>query len=196
MFKKLRFQMIANNSWNIYGAVRFFGAAKAKWIKPILGRELQIPKIEYHQTPGEGNDNNHQLVLAEDEEGYRNQAQITSEASVGRLRRRLRGSPASGVLRGGYWPARGVQPVGSVSEQAFDSQSRGILEKVTRAQTTLKNVRLYDVLDSLVPDSAQARLICPDLTAIHQQRTILAASIPLVALRVSTTNLALLTMPA
>jgi hypothetical protein len=76
------------------------------------------------------------------------------------------------------------------------AKAAGILEKVTRAQTTLKNVRLYDVLDSLVPDSAQARLICPDLTAIHQQRTILAASIPLVALRVSTTNLALLTMPA
>jgi len=34
--------------------VRFFGAAKAKWIKPILGRELQIPKIEHHQNAGEG----------------------------------------------------------------------------------------------------------------------------------------------
>jgi DNA polymerase III subunit alpha len=67
---------------NIYGAVHFFDAAKEKGIKPILGCELYISKNEDHRAPGEGDDNNHLLVLAQDEEGYRNLIRITSEASL------------------------------------------------------------------------------------------------------------------
>jgi DNA polymerase-3 subunit alpha len=67
---------------NIYGAVHFFDAAKAKGIKPILGCELYICKHEDHRAPGEGDENNHLLVLAENDEGYRNLVRITSEASL------------------------------------------------------------------------------------------------------------------
>jgi DNA polymerase III subunit alpha len=67
---------------NIYGAVHFFDAAKAKGIKPILGCELYISKNEDHRASGEGDENNHLLVLAQDEEGYRNLIRITSEASL------------------------------------------------------------------------------------------------------------------
>jgi len=67
---------------NIYGAVHFFDAAKAKGIKPILGCELYISKNEDHRAPGEGDDNNHLLVLATNQEGYRNLIRITSEASL------------------------------------------------------------------------------------------------------------------
>jgi DNA polymerase-3 subunit alpha len=67
---------------NIYGAVHFFEAAKEKGVKPILGCELYISKNEDHRAPGEGDDNNHLLVLATNEEGYRNLIRITSEASL------------------------------------------------------------------------------------------------------------------
>ncbi len=67
---------------NIYGAVHFFEAAKEKGVKPILGCELYISKNEDHRAPGEGDDNNHLLVLAQNEEGYRNLVRITSEASL------------------------------------------------------------------------------------------------------------------
>ena len=67
---------------NIYGAVHFFEAAKKRGIKPILGCELYICKNEDHRAPGDGDDNNHLLVLAENEEGYRNLVRITSEASL------------------------------------------------------------------------------------------------------------------
>jgi DNA polymerase-3 subunit alpha len=67
---------------NIYGAVHFFNAAKAKGIKPILGCELYICKNEDHRAPAQGDENNHLLVLAQDEEGYRNLVRITSEASL------------------------------------------------------------------------------------------------------------------
>ena len=67
---------------NIYGAVHFFEAAQKQGIKPILGCELYICKNEDHRAPGENDENNHLLVLAQDEEGYRNLIRITSEASL------------------------------------------------------------------------------------------------------------------
>ena len=67
---------------NIYGAVHFFNAAKAKGIKPILGCELYVCKKEDHRADPQGDDYNHLLVLAENEEGYRNLIRITSEASL------------------------------------------------------------------------------------------------------------------
>ena len=70
---------------NIFGAVNFFNAAKKEGIKPIIGCELYICKKEDHNTyrmPPEGDTYNHLLVLAENEEGYRNLVKITSEASL------------------------------------------------------------------------------------------------------------------
>ncbi len=67
---------------NIYGAVHFFNAAKAKGIKPILGCELYICKAEDHRADTPNDQYNHLLVLAENEEGYRNLIRLTSEASL------------------------------------------------------------------------------------------------------------------
>jgi DNA polymerase-3 subunit alpha len=70
---------------NIFGAVHFVNAAKAAGIKPILGCELYVCKKDDHhieRTPPEGDTYNHLLVLAENEEGYRNLVKITSEASL------------------------------------------------------------------------------------------------------------------
>ncbi|MFP5250293.1 MAG: PHP domain-containing protein, partial [Acidobacteriota bacterium] len=80
---------------NIYGAVHFFEAAKKSGIKPILGCELYVCKSEDHRgdvtwRPGDSgpagkereSEYNHLLVLAENEEGYRNLVRLTSEASL------------------------------------------------------------------------------------------------------------------
>jgi len=70
---------------NIFGAVHFVNAAKAAGVKPIVGCELYVCKKEDHnieRTPPEGDTYNHLLVLAENEEGYRNLVKITSEASL------------------------------------------------------------------------------------------------------------------
>ena len=67
---------------NIYGAVHFFEAAKEKGIKPILGCELYICGNEDHRAAPEKDKYHHLLVLAENEEGYRNLVRITSEASL------------------------------------------------------------------------------------------------------------------
>ncbi|MGH9670171.1 MAG: DNA polymerase III subunit alpha, partial [Terriglobales bacterium] len=67
---------------NIFAAVHFFNAAKAKGVKPIIGCELYICKKDDHRAPPEGDTYNHLLVLAANEEGYRNLIRITSEASL------------------------------------------------------------------------------------------------------------------
>jgi DNA polymerase-3 subunit alpha len=67
---------------NIYGAVHFFEAAKKRGVKPILGCELYICQKEDHRADPQGDDYNHLLVLAENEEGYRNLVRLTSEASL------------------------------------------------------------------------------------------------------------------
>src|SRR6202049_2080191 len=70
---------------NIFGAVHFVNAAKQAGVKPIVGCELYVCKKDDHRidrTPPDGDTYNHLLVLAENEEGYRNLTKITSEASL------------------------------------------------------------------------------------------------------------------
>src|SRR5579859_642378 len=70
---------------NIYGTVEFVDEAQKKDIKPIIGCELYVCKKDDHnieRTPPDGDTYNHLLVLAENEEGYRNLIKITSEASM------------------------------------------------------------------------------------------------------------------
>src|SRR5580692_10666425 len=70
---------------NIFGAVHFVNAAHKYDVKPIIGCELYICKRDDHniaRTPPDGDTYNHLLVLAQNEEGYRNLVKITSEASL------------------------------------------------------------------------------------------------------------------
>jgi DNA polymerase-3 subunit alpha len=67
---------------NIFGAVAFVNAAKEAGVKPILGCELYICKKEDHRASPEGDSYNHLVVLAENDEGYRNLVKIVSEASL------------------------------------------------------------------------------------------------------------------
>jgi DNA polymerase-3 subunit alpha len=75
---------------NIYGAVHFFEAAKQKGVKPILGCELYVCKAEDHRADTPNDQYNHLLVLAENEEGYRNLIRLTSEASLNGFYRKPR----------------------------------------------------------------------------------------------------------
>ena len=70
---------------NIFGTVHFVNAANKAGVKPIVGCELYICKKDDHdirRTPPDGNTYNRLLVLAENEEGYRNLVKIASEASL------------------------------------------------------------------------------------------------------------------
>ena len=81
---------------NIFGAVHFFDAAKKKGVKPILGCELYVCKEEDHRREFADSESkyNHLLVLAENEEGYRNLVRLTSEAALHGFYRKPRISKA------------------------------------------------------------------------------------------------------
>ena len=73
---------------NIFGAVEFVTTANKYGVKPIIGCELYICKKDDHnieRTPPEGDTYNHLLVLAQNEEGYRN----SGEDYLGGLSARL-----------------------------------------------------------------------------------------------------------
>src|SRR5438067_13914045 len=67
---------------NIFGAVSFYSAARDKGVKPIIGCELYLCKKDDRRAAPEGDTYNHLLVLAQNDEGYRNLVKITSEASL------------------------------------------------------------------------------------------------------------------
>src|SRR5437660_4010928 len=67
---------------NIFGTVHFVNAAYKQGVKPIVGCELYVCKKDDHRAAPEGDTYNHLLVLAGNEEGYRNLVKITSEASL------------------------------------------------------------------------------------------------------------------
>ena len=70
---------------NMFGAVHFVNAAKQHGLKPIVGCELYVCKNGDHnikRTPPDGDTYNHLIILAENDEGYRNLIKITSEAAL------------------------------------------------------------------------------------------------------------------
>ncbi len=92
---------------NIFGSVEFFNSAQKHGVKPIIGCELYVCKKDDHhteRTPPEGDTYNHLVVLAENEEGYRNLVKITSEASLHgfyykpRISKRFLGEHSKGLI--------------------------------------------------------------------------------------------------
>ena len=65
---------------NIFGAVHFADAMQKKGIKPILAASCSLSQTADHREMSGGYD--HFLVLAENDEGYRNLVRLTSEAAV------------------------------------------------------------------------------------------------------------------
>ncbi len=64
---------------NMYGAIKFYSACKAADIKPIIGCEIYVAKRSLHdKEAGVDKNYNHLILLAENDEGYRNLMRIVS----------------------------------------------------------------------------------------------------------------------
>lgn len=64
---------------NLYGAIKFYQACIAAGIKPIIGCEVYVAKRSLgDKEAGIDNDYNHLIILAENEEGYKNLMKIIS----------------------------------------------------------------------------------------------------------------------
>lgn len=68
---------------NMYGTIKFYSACKALDIKPIIGCEIYITKRSLHDKDAtQDKDYNHLILLAENEEGYKNLMRIVTIANL------------------------------------------------------------------------------------------------------------------
>ena len=62
---------------NLFGAVEFYNAAKARDVHPVIGCELYVAQQD-HKNKSEGNRYNHLVLLCQDQEGYKNLNRLVS----------------------------------------------------------------------------------------------------------------------
>lgn len=67
----------------LYGAIEFYSKAKARGINPIIGCETYVaPRSRHGRTPKLDDNPYHLILLAENDEGYRNLLHLISKASL------------------------------------------------------------------------------------------------------------------
>ena len=67
----------------MYGAIEFVRKAEKAGVKPIIGMEAYTTNVDLRERPERGRfKNNHLLLLAKDEEGYKNLMKLTSIAHL------------------------------------------------------------------------------------------------------------------
>src|SRR4051794_9233155 len=64
---------------NLFGAVKFYNAAKASGIHPVIGCEVYVSQ-KGHKTRSDTDRYNHLVLLCENQEGYRNLIKLVSTA--------------------------------------------------------------------------------------------------------------------
>jgi DNA polymerase-3 subunit alpha len=64
---------------NLFGAVKFYNAAKAAGVQPIIGCEMYVSQ-QGHKTRSDTDRYNHLVLLCENQDGYRNLIKLVSNA--------------------------------------------------------------------------------------------------------------------
>jgi len=64
---------------NLFGAVKFYNAAKAAGVHPVIGCEVYVSQ-QGHKTRSDSDRYNHLVLLCENQEGYRNLIRLVSTA--------------------------------------------------------------------------------------------------------------------
>ena len=89
----------------LYGAVKFYTAARAAGVKPIIGCEMYMAPRSRHDKEGRADrDPNHLILLARNETGYRNLIQLVSKSHLEgyyykpRIDKQLLAEHASGLI--------------------------------------------------------------------------------------------------
>ena len=63
----------------MYGAIDFYKACKKEGVKPIIGCEVYVaPRSRFDKEPGVDNKYNHLILLAKNNQGYKNLSKLVS----------------------------------------------------------------------------------------------------------------------
>src|SRR5574340_1435249 len=65
---------------NLFGAVKFYEAAKKRNLKPIIGCEVYVAPTSRFDRSADADRPNHLILLCENERGYRNLVKLASSA--------------------------------------------------------------------------------------------------------------------
>ena len=67
----------------LFGAVEFYSKAKKAGIKPIIGCEIYVaPRTRFDKTPLDNKDLSHLILLAKNQDGYRNLCKLATAAQL------------------------------------------------------------------------------------------------------------------
>src|SRR5215471_9394728 len=64
---------------NLFGAVKFYNAAKAAGVHPVIGCEVYVSQ-QGHKTRSDTDRYNHLVLLCQNQDGYRNLIKLVSSA--------------------------------------------------------------------------------------------------------------------
>ena len=67
---------------NLFGAIKFYQAAKKRNVKPIIGCEVYVAPASRFDRAADTDRPNHLIVLCENERGYRNLVKLASAAYI------------------------------------------------------------------------------------------------------------------
>ena len=82
--KKLGMDALAiTDHGNMYGVIDFYKTAVKQGVKPIIGCEVYVaPRSRFERTPADGVKYFHLILLAENNEGYKNLVKLVSFAAT------------------------------------------------------------------------------------------------------------------
>ena len=161
----------------MYGAIDFYKQAKARGIKPIIGCEAYLAYGSMHEkqrVQGQKGQTFHQLLLAENEEGYRNLTHLVTRAHLEgfyykpRIDRELLAQHTKGLI------ATSTCFKGEIPQRILDGDMEGAFQLAgLYAEMMGKDNFFLELQDHGIPEQ---RTILQGLIDIHKR-----TGIPLVA---------------
>ena len=161
----------------MYGAIEFYKQAKAKGVKPIIGCEAYLAYGSMHEkqrVAGQKGQTFHQLLLAENEEGYRNLTHLVTRAHLEgfyykpRIDRELLAQHSKGLI------ATSTCFKGEIPQRILAGDMEGAFQLAGLYEEIMGKGNFYlELQDHGIPEQ---RTILEGLIQIHQR-----TGIPLVA---------------
>ena len=150
---------------NMFGAIDFYNRARGHGIKPIIGIEAYVARGSRLQKSAEHARNNHLVLLARNETGYRNLIKLTSRSFLDgfyykpRVDKELLAEHAEGII------ALSACLKGEINETILSNQVESAEAKVKEfADLFGKENYFLELQDHGIPEQRRANEILRDLS--------------------------------
>ncbi len=157
--------MALTDHGNMFGAIDFYNRARAHGIKPIIGIEAYVARGDRRERTAENARNNHLVLLARNQTGYRNLIKLTSRSYLDgfyykpRVDKELLAQHAEGVT------ALSACLKGEINETILSNQTEEAEAKAREyADLFGKENYFLELQDHGIPDQQRANEILRDIS--------------------------------